>query len=352
MKTENPIQIVFLLCIYLIVGWQPVEAVDVTPVKVVVLTMFEHDGPRPGERQLWEERLELIDQFPFPAGRSDIYSDGNGLLLITTGMGVSNAAASVMALGLDPRFDFTNAYWLVAGICGIDPEDGSMGSAVWTDYVVDGGLAHEIDAREIPEDWKTGYTPLRSPRPYDRNGEPVNPSQMFVLNRELMQWAYRLTKDVPLLDRPDLEHRRSEFIGFPNAQKKPFVLIGSHISDSTFWHGERMTEFGNDWVRFWTEGKGDFTTKAMEDSGTLQSLRNLSNAGKVDFERVMILRTAANYTMPSPGMTAAESLARERGAALSAYIESLEAAFRVGNTVVQELLRNWDQYRDAVPGNR
>ena len=176
----------------------------------------------------------------------------------------------------------------------------------------DGGLAHEIDAREIPEDWKTGYTPLRSPRPYDRNGEPVNPSQMFVLNRELMQWAYRLTKDVPLLDRPDLEHRRSEFIGFPNAQKKPFVLIGSHISDSTFWHGERMTEFGNDWVRFWTEGKGDFTTKAMEDSGTLQSLRNLSNAGKVDFERVMILRTAANYTTPSPGMTAAESLSRAR----------------------------------------
>ena len=314
--------------------------------------MFEHEGERPGERQLWEERLDLNQRLAFPAGRSDIYTNGEGLLLITTGMGVSNAAASVMALGLDPRFDLTKAYWLVAGISGIDPHDGSMGSAVWTDFVVDGGLAHEIDAREIPDDWKTGYTPLRSPRPYDRNGEPVNPSQFFRLNEGLMQWAYQLTKDTPLLDRPELTLRRAEYVGYPNAQRAPFVLIGSHISDSTFWHGEKMTEFGNDWTIFWTEGQGNFTTKAMEDSGTLQSLTNLSVAGKVDIERVMVLRTAANYTMPSPGMTAAQSLARERGAALSAFNESLEAAFHVGNRVVQELLNNWDTYADTIPTQR
>ena len=28
-----------------------------------------------------------------------------------------------MALGLDPRFDLSQAYWMVAGIAGIDPED-------------------------------------------------------------------------------------------------------------------------------------------------------------------------------------------------------------------------------------
>ena len=321
------------------------------PVKVVILTMFEHEGDRPGERQYWEERLKLDQRLPFPAGRSDIYTDGEGVILITTAMGVSNAAASVMALGLDPRFDLTKAYWLVAGISGIDPNDGSMGSAVWTDIVVDGGLAHEIDAREIPANWTTGYTPLRSPRPFDRNGEPVNPSQLFYLNQELMQWAYQLTKDTPLLDRPELADRRQEYIGYPNAQREPFVLMGSHLSDSTFWHGEKMTQFGNDWVTFWTEGQGNFTTKAMEDSGTLQSLRNLANAKKVDFDRVMILRTAANYTMPSPGMTAAESLARERGAALSAYLESLEAAFRIGNRVVQEIVGNWETYREEIPSS-
>ncbi len=37
-----------------------------------------------------------------------------------------------------------------------------MGSlqAVWSDYIVDGDLAHELDAREIPKDWTTGFVPL------------------------------------------------------------------------------------------------------------------------------------------------------------------------------------------------
>ncbi|MGB0371972.1 MAG: purine nucleoside permease [Opitutales bacterium] len=319
------------------------------PVKVVILTMFEFDDERPGERHYWVERLRLDTIYPLPACHSDIYSDGNGLLLITTGMGVSNAAASVMALGMDPRFDFSKAYWLVAGISGIDPHQGSMGSAVWTDYVVDGGLAHELDAREIPDDWPTGYMPLLSKKPYDRDGLYIDPSQVFELNSGLLQWAYQLTKDTPLLDRPELESRRAEFEGLPNAQKKPSVMIGSHLSDSTFWHGAKMTEFGQGWIDFWTEGKGTFTTKAMEDSGTLQSLRNLDKAGIVDYDRVMILRTASNYSMQSPNMTAYQSIAREHGASLSALNEALEAAFRVGNPVVQELLDNWEKYSEEIP---
>src|SRR5258708_19783243 len=97
-------------------------------------------------------------------------------------MGVSNAAASTLALGLDPRFDLRQAYWLVAGISGIDPADGSMGSAVWARFVVDGGLAHELDAREIPDGWSTGYIPLRSSRPFHRHGPPMTPSPAFALN--------------------------------------------------------------------------------------------------------------------------------------------------------------------------
>ena len=46
---------------------------------------------------------------------------------------------------------------MVAGIAGIDPEDASIGSVAWSSYLVDGDLGHEIDAREIPEDWDTGF---------------------------------------------------------------------------------------------------------------------------------------------------------------------------------------------------
>jgi len=38
-----------------------------------------------------------------------------------------------------------------------------------------------------------------------------------------------------------------------------------------------------------------------------------------------------------------------RGKGYTAYIPSLEAAYRVGNVVVQELVQNWETYRDGIP---
>ena len=53
-----------------------------------------------------------------------------------------------MGLGMDSRFDFRRTYWLVAGIAGIDPLQGTVGSGAWADFVVDASLAHYIDASE------------------------------------------------------------------------------------------------------------------------------------------------------------------------------------------------------------
>ena len=56
---------------------------------------------------------------PFPQGYRDLrYNPAKGVLGIVTGVGTARAAASIMALGMDPRFDFSRAYWLVAGIAG------------------------------------------------------------------------------------------------------------------------------------------------------------------------------------------------------------------------------------------
>ena len=125
--------------------------------------MFERGadtGDAPGEYQFWVERDKLDRVFPFPQGYHDLRMNREGVLGVLTGVGTARAASTIMALGLDPRFDLTKAYWLVAGIAGIDPADGSLGSAAWAEWVVDGDLAYEIDAREIPASWKTGFVPL------------------------------------------------------------------------------------------------------------------------------------------------------------------------------------------------
>jgi purine nucleoside permease len=149
---------------------QDAPANKVIRIKVVVIALFERgedSGDVPGEYQLWVEREHLDQIIPLPAGYHHLRLNKDGVLGVLTGVGTARAAASLMALGLDSRFDFSKAYWIVAGIGGGDPADVSLGSAVWAEHVVDGDLAYEIDARQIPADWPTGYVPLGKGNPYE-----------------------------------------------------------------------------------------------------------------------------------------------------------------------------------------
>lgn len=337
-------------------------AVPPTPapikVKVAILAMFEAGNPTgdtPGEFQLWVEREKFDAILPLPAGHYNVYvRTSDGVIGTVTGVATAQAAASVMALGLDPRFDFSKTYWLIAGIAGVDPADASTGSAAWADYVVDGDLAHEIDAREIPKDWPTGFVPLNDDKPYPaqrRKRTDTSATVIYPLNKALTEWAYQLTKDVPLLDTETMQKGRARYTdpAHANGRKPPFVLKGDTLSSSTFWHGALLNAWANDWVKYWSEGKANYVTTAMEDTGSLEALTRLSKAGRVDLTRVMVLRTASNYDRQPPGMTAAENLADENAGNYSAYIPSLEAAHRVGSKVVRELVANWDKYEAAPP---
>jgi purine nucleoside permease len=254
-----------------------------------------------------------------------------------------------MALGLDPRFDLSKAYWLVAGIGGGDPADVSLGSAVWADKVIDGDLAYEIDAREIPADWATGMLPLRKATPYEQPMKRDLEGEIYTLNPDLVGWAYRLTKDTRLADSDKMREGRSRYTGFPNAMKPPFVTRGDTMSSSTFWHGAKMNEWANAWTRYFTNGAGNYMIAAMEDTGTMQSLTMLANAGRVDVKRVMVLRTVSNFDRQPPGMTAAENLKSMVAGSYSAYLPSLEAAQVVGDRVVRYLVEHWATCSGTIP---
>jgi purine nucleoside permease len=321
------------------------------PVKVVVVTMFERGadtGDEPGEFQFWVERNKLDRVIAFPQGYHDLRMNREGVLGILTGVGTAKAAASIMALGLDPRFDLRKAYWLVAGIAGIDSADGSLGSAAWAEWVVEGGLGHEIDAREIPADWKTGYVPLRKSASYEKPRQDVD-GMTYHLNAGLTDWAFNLTRNVALVDTEPMQQERRQFAS-ANAQRPPFVLKGDTISGSTFWHGKLLSQWANDWVSYHTDGQANYVTTAMEDTGTLQSLTFLAKASRVDLNRVLVLRTASDFDQQRPGMTAAESLAQNKIGKYTGYLPALEAAWRVGNAVVTELVKGWARYRERIPG--
>ena len=321
------------------------------PVKVVVVTMFEVGadiGDTPGELQYWVERDHLDQVYPLAAGYHDVRMNAEGEMAVLTGQGTAHAAATIMALGLDPRFDLSRAYWVVAGIAGASPDRASLGSAVWARWVVDGDLGYEIDAREMPPDWVTGFVPLRKTRPFEEPAAPLD-GQVFALNEGLAKWAFNLTRATPLADSEILKEIRSHFDGVA-ANRPPFVTMGDELSSSTYWHGKLFDAWAAKWVSYFTSGKGEFATTAMEDTGTLQSLQFLAKAGRVDSQRILILRTVSNYDRQPRGMSAAESLAAQRVSKFGAYLPSLESAYAVGHVVVSELLNHWPKYERSLTG--
>ena len=101
------------------------------PVKFVVVTMFEigaDEGDQAGEFQLWKTRKDLNQRIPFPHSHHDLfYNPETQVLGMVTGVGTAKSAAAIMALGLDPRFDLSLAYWMVAGIAVLTPRTHQLG---------------------------------------------------------------------------------------------------------------------------------------------------------------------------------------------------------------------------------
>lgn len=326
-------------------------AVSAKPIEIraVVITAFEigqDTGDTPGELQNWAETIPTT--LPFAAGERPLrYDPARGLLVVNTGIGTNRAAVAVMGLGADPRFDVSRAYWLVAAIAGIDPTVGSVGSAAWIGDIVDTDHGFEIDGREVPASWETGIFPHDKSQPYQapRGQTKYN---LFPLDKGLRDWAFALTAKVPLSDSPALARLREGYDAFPAAQCLPTVMTGDEATGQGFWHGKLLNAHVGKWVAYWTGRSGSFVMTGMEDSGVAHALQALQGMGRADARRLMVLRTGSNYTIPPAGKDAAQSLSAE-AMELSALRPSVDAAFKLGSQVVDEIAGNWPHYRDTVP---
>ncbi|KPH60335.1 MAG: purine nucleoside permease [Novosphingobium sp.] len=331
------------------------------PVKVVVVANFEpgeDKGDAPGEFQLWAEREHLDEKIAVRGVLHPLLRNKDGLYGIVWGNAgslLSGVGEQLTALLLDPRFDFSKTYWLFTGISGVDPQVASVGSAAWSRWVVSGDTLREFDDREVAKNWPYGLFAIGAKAP---NQLPDNPdsfagmtdagalSMAVTLDQGLAQWAFDMTKAVPIPDNADLARARAAWTGYPNAQKPPFVLMGETLGSVRYWHGPARTQWARDWVRLWTGGKGRFVMTNMESQSMAGAMLNGAAQGLVDPRRVLVLRTASNPSMPPPGVDALNSVGDEGPGQLVAY----EANYRVGAPVVHELLAGWAKYRDTVPG--
>jgi purine nucleoside permease len=340
-----------------------------TPMAIPVLVIATYEtgkdrGDTPGELQFWAERQDLTQEIKVPGVDHPLLTNGKGLFAMVSGTS-SRCALQIMALAADQRFDLTHTYFVVSGIGGGLPKVVSLASAVWVERVVDGNPAFEIDSREIPPEWPIGLVAIGAKKPGQgsANVDFVPPAGVsndssggvgtvaFRLNPSLVKWAYDLTKDISIPDSDALRAFGRRFEGYPVSQQSPFVIMGDSMGSDRFFHGEIMTRWAEDWDRIYTRGSGKLAISDCEDAGVCLALQRLAKMGRVDFNRLLILRTACNFTVPPTGVTAERSLFGDTISDSSgvAYIPALEADYRVGSVVVLNLLQGWPKYRDQVP---
>lgn len=316
-------------------------AAEPIPVKVMIVSMFGSEGG------VWLEHLPLTQAIPVPGLSPDypaIHCSATGICLLTTGAGHANAAASVAALVYSRQFDLTKTYWLVAGIAGINPRDGTLGSAAWARYLVEWDLQWELDEREAPKSWPTGFTGINTTGPNQK--PPLDyGTEVFQLNEALLQRAYSLSRTVVLADDPAAQKRRVLYP--PPANQPPTVLQCDTLSGDTWWSGTDLGRRAEVWTKLLTDGKGNYCTTQQEDNATYEVLKRATAAGLADDQRVAVLRSGSDFDRSEPGGNDARNLLKygEQGG----FLIAIDNLYRAGNPLVQAIVAHWPDWEKGVP---
>ena len=315
---------------------------DLRKPRVMIITMFAPEG------QVWLDKLGPWRTIPVPGLSPDypaVRCNGDAVCVFTTGMGHTNAAVSTTALVLSRVFDLSRTYFLIAGIAGINPEHGTVGSVAWARYLVDFGIQWEIDAREIPSDWPSGYLGINTKHPDDK--PPLDyRTEVFQLDEALLQKAYALSRNVPLADGPEAQAARAKFTYAP-ANQPPSVLQCDTLAGDTWFSGTKLGERATAWTKILTDGKGVYCTTQQEDNATYEALKRGAALKLLDLKRVAVLRGGSDFDRPHAGQTSADNLVNYQ--AQGGFVITLTNLFNAGNPLVQAISKNWPAWRDGVP---
>ncbi len=306
--------------------------------KVMVITMFGEEAKPWLEGEKFTQKLKLPGLSPeYP----EVDCTAEGLCHMTTAMGFANAASAVTAMALSDKLDLTHTYFLIAGIAGVDPKHGTLGSAHWAKYAVDANLNHRIDIREAPEGWPTDFFGLGAEKPGEKPKWAAG-TEVIELNGKLADYALAKTKGVELLDGDDAKEYRKHYTE-KAATSAPMVTICDTASGDTYWHGTKLGEAMEQWSKLLTDGKAEYCTSQMEDNATLTSLKRAADAGKLDYDRIALLRTASNFDRQGKDQTAAQSLAAKSGG----FPLATTNAYRVGKVYADSIIKDWKSWEQA-----
>jgi len=289
-------------------------------VKFVVVTDLDVAAKRgrPGVFQAWVSGEHFGQTFHSPGVDHAIAGDGQGSLAVLVGSGGA-AGLQLMALAADPRFDFSQAYWLLTGVGFANPDQLSIGSVAWGTAVVDGDIAYEVDRQDAPGDWPYGVVPLDgSNMPIDYPAPPPGKagSVLTTLNYGLAKLGFTLSKDLKLADLPGMQKYRTTFAGYNGAIRPPTILSGAVVGTTRTWHGKVLNQWATDWTQFWLSA-----------------------------DPFLIGDTSDQSAVAAPNQAKDDSLA----ANFAGFDLAAANVFLAGRPIFHEITGHWDRYAHEAP---
>ncbi len=307
------------------------------PVKVLLLPKFEvgeMSGDFPGEAQFYYEHyLNGAEEYKIKNGKDEAtlyYKDGIALSVL--GMGKINAALSTMAILMDKRFDYSDAYIISTGCAGSSAGNTVMGDVFIITAAVDYDLGHHADSREIAEpDGMTWF-----------HDADFDDAAVVLLDPDLMKRVYTLVKDTPLeTTERTRNYMQKAFEGVEWAVRDPQVLRGTTVTGDNYWKGS----YDHQNALLMTETyqcPDPYTSAEMEDIAVARAAEWM---GLLD--HLIIIRDSVNMDVFMLGTTP-ESLWGTAEAMTLASEDSVEAAdifevamknnFDVGRIIIDTIM--------------
>ncbi|KAH6847526.1 purine nucleoside permease [Chaetomium sp. MPI-CAGE-AT-0009] len=345
---------VLALCYLGLVSAGVIRRTDIIKPKIMIISMF---AP---EATIWQRNLPRTPLGDLHAlnltlpGLSmlhpTIHCTATGAICqLTTGEGEINAASSTAALALSPRFDLRQTYFLVAGIAGVNPRRATLGGVALARYAVQVALQHELDAREMPDGFETGYVPFGAAEPYADPGIWYG-TEVMELNGGLRDRAFEFARRGELVDSEDAVAYRGRYgtrMGeevhdhpFAAGVGGPEVVKCDAATSDVYYSGKLLSESFERITEVWTDGTGVYCMTAQEDNATLEVLVRMAVYGLVDFGRVIVMRTGRVQLRPPASRR--HPYDHLLGLHQNGFDIAIENIFRAGVEIVKGILQDWD----------
>jgi purine nucleoside permease len=296
-------------------------------IKCLIATLFDAApggaSDFTGEMKFWKERYwSGVDTQVFSVRGADhpLYVNKKGIAGAVLGVGKTRSSSSMAAILLDPRFDFSESYFLIAGVAGAPPSRASIGSVFWASWLVD----YDFGLRWDPNDGAETPGEIHF-QPLDIGSDV----RAFRLNPELLKKALASGATVPLADPPYAPAIRAKY---PEAlaRRAPFIGAGSHLCGDSFFHGAGLSREAQAICELY--GADDYVATEMEGAAVAYVVKRLHG-----LDRLMSLRAIVNFDQGAPGESVSEHLRKAMDEITGDFSDCVRNLTRVGAKFVDSL---------------